>query len=163
MWKYLFLLCLIFYSINAQGYRPDIEQTQTRSNINPVKPVSSSSIPKSTSPHKQALLEFMNSNAPIHPIKSTPLSNDMKQWRSKLNLAAGLHTERIEMITLPIHVNILTIGLDGTGAFGIQLSTPQLESWFEHLEHEISQTLVDTFVEAQDGTPGSETMNNTNI
>lgn len=66
----------------------------------------------------------------------------MKSWLEKGDLSTAFSLSPISTLEVPIFVNILAVGLDGSGSLGIKLETEDLEDWMEHLDHIIPHNVI---------------------
>jgi hypothetical protein len=90
-------------------------------------------------PVKKTILEKHLEN--FAPYKPDVGSSD---WTAKGNIANAIGASIIPSVELPIPINVFLFGFDGTGKYGINISTDLIRQWLEHLDHSRLQTFIDT-------------------
>lgn len=71
------------------------------------------------------------------------LDAKVRKWIERGNLAKALEAEIIGTVHLPIRVNLLPIGLDGSGHLGLTIPMGMIHNWLEHLAISLPHLQVD--------------------
>lgn len=72
----------------------------------------------------------------------SPSSSEKDKWITSGNLAHYTMLHATKAVYLPVTVRLIFVGFDGDGNQGINFDLPNLEAWFEHIEHTFHHTWV---------------------
>ncbi|KXZ55672.1 hypothetical protein GPECTOR_2g1222 [Gonium pectorale] len=66
-----------------------------------------------------------------------------QEFLASANLAEYLGLAPVESLHLPVPLNVILLGFAGDGNGGVNISLPELNDWFEHLDHILPHTRID--------------------
>lgn len=68
--------------------------------------------------------------------------NDKAEYLQSRNLAEYLGLSRVDALHLPVPVNVILLGFKGDGHMNVNVTSEELKTWFEHIDHVIPHTRV---------------------
>ncbi|GFR52074.1 hypothetical protein Agub_g14597, partial [Astrephomene gubernaculifera] len=69
--------------------------------------------------------------------------DDPKEFLASANLADYLGLRPISSLHLPVPLHVVLVGFAGDGNAAVNISLPELNEWFEHVDHVLPHTRVD--------------------
>ncbi|KAJ7540824.1 hypothetical protein O6H91_10G032800 [Diphasiastrum complanatum] len=72
----------------------------------------------------------------------SPRKGSIVNYTDAGNIANYLNLGQVDAIYLPVPVNFIFIGFDGSGNHGLKLEGAELERWFKNLDHVLEHTRV---------------------
>lgn len=67
---------------------------------------------------------------------------ELVKWLESESVASYRGWAPTRTVDVPVLLNIVFVGFDGDGSYGLKLSQDDLEKWFEHIEHSLPHTSV---------------------
>lgn len=80
---------------------------------------------------------------PITQGRKRTMDEKKRDWVARGDLAQNLEAKIIGKVHLPLRINLLMLGLDGTGHLGVTLPHGLVHAWLEHLTTTMPHLLVD--------------------
>ena len=98
-------------------------------------------LPRLPLDYDAAFLSLTSSLTSLTPPSS--MNNAQRLWAAHGDLANLTHLTLLHSVTIPLHVNVIALGFDGSGERTVNLTGEGLEAWLEHLDHVVRQSYVD--------------------